>query len=404
MDSVHDSSSVEVGPPEDVQAGAVEVYGDGPGGGPGDTGANVLSSTGDGATRWRRSSPSVLVGVIVAWFIQLPYYALTPGAAPEVSTLIKVPACPPPRAPGLGAARLCGADPLACPVLPVLLAGPERRHLSERARSSAVRPRPSTPPRARSTCPPPSRPQRSWRFASSATRFRSSSSAHLSTASCRAHLPLRPSRWAMSSASLTAPRCRHTSILSKRLEALAPGTTVHLVVSAYPAGKARDGKPQAGRVPRARARALTTAFPRAKARRYKILKFVTVTGGKPHPVACMGIYPQGSGGTAIDGTAFKVGPLPVKVDLSSEGIVGPSAGLAFTLGLMEELDRGRPHRRPQGRRDRDDVDRRDCGRRRRGRPEDDRRARRGGKRLFGARRRSTPSQRPTRAVASRCTP
>ncbi len=28
----------------------------------------------------------------------------------------------------------------------------------------------------------------------------------------------------------------------------------------------------------------------------------------------------------------------MKVDLSSEGIVGPSAGLAFTLGLMEELD------------------------------------------------------------------
>jgi PDZ domain-containing protein len=33
-----------------------------------------------------------------------------------------------------------------------------------------------------------------------------------------------------------------------------------------------------------------------------------------------------------------VGSLPVKVDLSSEGIVGPSAGLAFTLGLMQELD------------------------------------------------------------------
>ena len=28
----------------------------------------------------------------------------------------------------------------------------------------------------------------------------------------------------------------------------------------------------------------------------------------------------------------------MKVDLSSEGIVGPSAGLAFTLGLMQELD------------------------------------------------------------------
>jgi len=65
---------------------------------------------------------------------------------------------------------------------------------------------------------------------------------------------------------------------------------------------------------------------------------VPVKGGKPHPLSCLGIYPQGSGGSAVDGTAFKIGPLPVKVDLSSEGIVGPSAGLAFTLGLMQELD------------------------------------------------------------------
>src|SRR5208282_5475548 len=72
--------------------------------------------------------------------------------------------------------------------------------------------------------------------------------------------------------------------------------------------------------------------------RYPVAQFVTVTGGKRHPAACLGIYPQGSGGPAVDGTAFKVGPLPVKVDLSSEGIVGPSAGLAFTLGLIQELD------------------------------------------------------------------
>ncbi len=49
-----------------------------------------------------------------------------------------------------------------------------------------------------------------------------------------------------------------------------------------------------------------------------------------HPVACIG---------SLDTEDwYRVGKLPVKVDLSSEGIVGPSAGLAFTLGLMQKLD------------------------------------------------------------------
>ncbi len=37
-------------------------------------------------------------------------------------------------------------------------------------------------------------------------------------------------------------------------------------------------------------------------------------------------------------TNYAIGQLPFKVDLSSEGIIGPSAGLAFTLGLMQTLD------------------------------------------------------------------
>ena len=122
--------------------------------------------------------------------------------------------------------------------------------------------------------------------------------------------------------------------LSKRLEGLAPGTTVHLVVSAYPAGKPRKVSLELG-VFRATGTNTYDCFPQGKGTKNKILEFVTIPGGKPHPVACLGIYPQGSGGNAIDGTAFKVGPLPVKVNLSSEGIVGPSAGLAFTLGLCK---------------------------------------------------------------------
>lgn len=37
-------------------------------------------------------------------------------------------------------------------------------------------------------------------------------------------------------------------------------------------------------------------------------------------------------------TDYAVGKLPFKVNLASEGIVGPSAGLSFTLGLMQQLD------------------------------------------------------------------
>jgi PDZ domain-containing protein len=36
---------------------------------------------------------------------------------------------------------------------------------------------------------------------------------------------------------------------------------------------------------------------------------------------------------------YHISKLPIAVNLNSEGIVGPSAGLAFTLGLMQKLDR-----------------------------------------------------------------
>ncbi len=53
--------------------------------------------------------------------------------------------------------------------------------------------------------------------------------------------------------------------------------------------------------------------------------------GKPvRPVGCLGVL-------GVE-NAYRIGKLPVRIDLRSEGIVGPSAGLAFTLGLMEKLD------------------------------------------------------------------
>lgn len=46
--------------------------------------------------------------------------------------------------------------------------------------------------------------------------------------------------------------------------------------------------------------------------------------------SCIGVYD-------IE-TSYRTGRLPLRVDLASEGIIGPSAGLAFTLGLIERLD------------------------------------------------------------------
>jgi PDZ domain-containing protein len=47
-------------------------------------------------------------------------------------------------------------------------------------------------------------------------------------------------------------------------------------------------------------------------------------------VACLGVLgPEQS---------YAVGKLPIAINLNSEGIVGPSAGLAFTLGLIQKLD------------------------------------------------------------------
>lgn len=73
--------------------------------------------------------------------------------------------------------------------------------------------------------------------------------------------------------------------------------------------------------------------------RYPVAELLTAHGqiGLPpkgqhgHPVACMG-----SLGTE---DWYRVNKLPFAVNLNSEGIVGPSAGLAFTLGLIQKLDR-----------------------------------------------------------------
>jgi Lon-like protease len=63
------------------------------------------------------------------------------------------------------------------------------------------------------------------------------------------------------------------------------------------------------------------------------IKGVLYLGSKQHPghsTACIGVIdPEPS---------YVISKLPFAVNLSSEGIVGPSAGLAFTLGIMQKVD------------------------------------------------------------------
>src|ERR1035438_8221598 len=92
VDSVHDYSSLEGGPSSGAPEQGVE-----PEDPDGQVGLEPESRGKKPRPRWgwRHSLLAVLVFIVVAaviaWFIQLPYYALTPGAAPEVSSLIKVP-------------------------------------------------------------------------------------------------------------------------------------------------------------------------------------------------------------------------------------------------------------------------------------------------------------------------
>jgi PDZ domain-containing protein len=336
VDSANDASSLEGGLPRGAPDAEVEVYGDGVDGGGESWAAGSQFRWG-----WQQTFVStvglVLVAAVIAWFIQLPYYALTPGAASAVSSLIKIPAAH--RHSHRGSVLLVYVEltQLRALYYPFFWLDPNATIY----------------------------PSGEILGSESSAQYATEGEIDMSTAQQAATvvalrelgykvpvvelgalvygiLPGTPAAAALQVgdviSKLNGRKVPTYLSLATRLEALAPGATVHVTVSAYPAGKPRTVTFTLG-VFRTTGPDAYDCFPEGKGTKYKILPFVTVKGGKAHPVACMGIYPQGSGPESTDGTAFKVGPLPVKVDLSSEGIVGPSAGLAFTLGLMEELDR-----------------------------------------------------------------
>ncbi len=338
MDVEHDGSSVEGGYPGDAPGIAAEVSGAGVGA------ARRRRGSGD-PFRWgtRHTLVSILAVIlaaaVIAWFIQVPYYALTPGSAPGVSSLIKVPSAH--RHSHRGSVLLVYVEltPLRALDYPVFWLDPN------------------------ATIYPSGSILGSETTAQYATEgeIDMSTAQQAATVVALSHLGYKvpvvargalvygilPGSPAASFlhvgdviSKLNGLKVRTYLSLETKLEGLAPGAAIHLVVSAYPAGKPRSVTSRLGvfRIQGRGDNATLACFPEGKGTRFEIWQHATVTGGKPHPIACLGIYPQGSGGPAVDGTAFKIGSLPVKVNLSSEGIVGPSAGLAFTLGLMQELD------------------------------------------------------------------
>ncbi|MGA3353451.1 MAG: S16 family serine protease [Acidimicrobiales bacterium] len=335
MDSVHDPSSVEGGLVESAPRDKAT-----PGG---DESDDVHGGAGAGRQRywgWSHTALAalafILIAAIVAWFIQLPYYALTPGQAPKVSSLINVASGH--RHSHRGSVLLVYVEltPMRALYYPFFWLDP----------NAAIY------------------PSSEILGTETTAQYATEGEIDMSTAQQAATvvaleqlgykvpvkelgaliygiLPGSPAAASLQVgeviSELDGVKVPTYLSLSEKLEALSPGTTVHFVVSAYPAGKAHTVIMKMG-VFRLTSRNSLNCFAEGKGTRYRIYPFKPTSGAKARPLACLGIYPQGSGGTAIDGTAFKVGPLPVKVDLSSEGIVGPSAGLAFTLGLMEELD------------------------------------------------------------------
>jgi PDZ domain-containing protein len=338
VDVEHDGSSVEGGYPDDAPGEVAEVSGAGVGAARGRLGSGVPFRWG---TRHTLVSilAVILAAAVIAWFIQVPYYALTPGSAPDVSSLIKVPSAH--RHSHRGSVLLVYVELTPLRALDYLFF-----RLDPNATIY---------------------PSGSILGGETTAQYATEGEIDMSTAQQAATvvalshlgynvpvvargalvygiLPGSPAASFLQVgdviSKVNGSKVRTYLSLETKLEGLTPGATIHLVVSAYPAGKSRTVTSRLGvfRIQGSGDNATLACFSEGEGTRFEIWQHATVAGGKPHPIACLGIYPQGSGGPAVDGTAFMVGSLPVKVDLSSEGIVGPSAGLAFTLGLMQELD------------------------------------------------------------------
>jgi PDZ domain-containing protein len=282
----------------------------------------------------------ILVAAVIAWFIPLPYYALTPGSAPAVSSLIKVPSAH--RHSHRGSVLLVYVELTSMRALYYPFFWLD--HQATIYPSAAILGSESA---AQYAVEAEIDMETAQQAATVVALTRLGYKVHVEAVGALVYgiLPASPASGAIGVGDVISEingSAIHTYLdLESKLEDSAPGATIHLVVSSYPNGVKHKATMRLGafRIQGRGSAATLDCFAQGKGTKYKIFQEVTVKGGKAHPIACMGIYAQGEGGSAVDGTAFEVGRLPIKIDLASEGIVGPSAGLAFTLGLMEELDR-----------------------------------------------------------------
>ncbi len=120
--------------------------------------------------------------------------------------------------------------------------------------------------------------------------------------------------------------------LSLALARYRPGDSVAMHLLSYPARKRETVRVRLGawRI-KGKGRDATLVCPiYGQKSRYPLLHISPATGKRMPAVPCIGSFDAE--------TSYRLSKLPFKVDLSNEGIIGPSAGLAFTLGLMQRLD------------------------------------------------------------------
>jgi PDZ domain-containing protein len=121
------------------------------------------------------------------------------------------------------------------------------------------------------------------------------------------------------------------SALGAALSRYRPGDTVSMRVLSWPSRRLMTVRVRvsAWRV-KGRGRSATYICPvYGTDTRYRLYRPRAAPGGSSGEETCIGVSIEPN---------YRVGKLPFRIDLSSEGIIGPSAGLAFTLGLIERLD------------------------------------------------------------------
>ncbi|MHB8244394.1 MAG: S16 family serine protease [Acidimicrobiales bacterium] len=120
--------------------------------------------------------------------------------------------------------------------------------------------------------------------------------------------------------------------LGRQLVTYRPGTTVVMRVRPFLAKKSHlvNLRLSAWRLKGRGKHATLVCPPYGTHSRYPLDHVAPETGKRVGSAPCIG---------ALQVEAhFQVGKLPFRINLASEGIIGPSAGLAFTLGLIQRLD------------------------------------------------------------------